>query len=166
MTGQTIRETLAALGVVGSLLFVGLEIRASTTQARAAAYQEIGLATALTHLEIDDRLAELGVAALDADAIAEWSPVDWHRQFREFLGVFRIWETLHLQIEQGVLPAEALSRLGWSNGPNVMWQMPAFVCLWPAIRPNTSDQLVGLIEASRPPDLMPCTAIVSGVWPE
>ena len=166
MKGQTVRETLAALGVVGSLLFVGLEIRASTNQARAAAYQEIGLATAMTHLEIDDRLAELGVAALDEAAIAEWSSVDWHRQFREYLGVFRVWETLHLQVEQNVLPDEALDRLGWSNGPTVMWQMPAFVCLWPAIRPNTSDQLIGLIEAARPSDLKPCSATVSGVWPE
>ena len=166
MKGQTIRETFATLGVIGSLLFVGLEIRASTNQARAAAYQEIGLATAMTHLEVDDREAELGVAALDEAAIAQWSSVDWHRQFREYLGVFRVWETLHLQVEQNVLPDEALDRLGWSNGPNVMWQMPAFVCLWPAIRPNTSDQLIGLIEAARPSDLQPCSAAVSGVWPE
>ena len=120
----------------------------------------------MTHLEVDDRLAELSVAGLDDAAIAEWSPVDWHRQFRYLLGVFRIWETLYLQIEQGVLPAEALDRLGWGNGPHVMWQGRDFVCLWPAIRPNTSDQLTALIEAARPSDLVPCSATVSGVWPE
>jgi hypothetical protein len=166
MKGQTIRETFATLGVIGSLLFVGLEIRASTNQARAAAYQEIGLATAMTHLEVDDREAELGVESLDEAAIADWSPVEWHRSFREYIGVFRIWETLHLQVEQNVLPEEALDRLGWSNGPNVMWQLPAFVCLWPAIRPNTSDELIALIEAARPSDLAPCSATVSGVWPD
>jgi hypothetical protein len=166
MNGQTVRETLAALGVVGSLLFVGLEIRASTNQARAAAYQEIGLATALTHMEIDDRRVRLGVESFSDAALAEWTPFDWHLQFREYLGVFRIWETLHLQVEQGVLPAEALDRLGWGNGANVMWQNRGFVCLWPAIRPNTSEQLIALIEEARPSDFVPCTATVSGVWPE
>src|SRR5687768_11764576 len=41
MTGQALRETLGFMGVVGSLLFVGLEIRQNTRVARAEAYRSI-----------------------------------------------------------------------------------------------------------------------------
>jgi len=37
MSGRAVRETLAALGVIASLVFVGAEIRQNTTVARATA---------------------------------------------------------------------------------------------------------------------------------
>ncbi len=40
MTGKAIRETLGFLGVIGSMLFVGLEIRQNNTALRASAIQE------------------------------------------------------------------------------------------------------------------------------
>lgn len=40
MSGKTIRETLGFLGVIASLIFVGLEIHQNTLAARAAAIQE------------------------------------------------------------------------------------------------------------------------------
>ena len=48
MSSKAIREALAALGVIASLLFVGFEIRQNTMVARASAYQAIGVATAAT----------------------------------------------------------------------------------------------------------------------
>jgi hypothetical protein len=41
-----VRETLAALGVIASMVFVGLEIRQNNNLAQAAAYQAIGIASA------------------------------------------------------------------------------------------------------------------------
>lgn len=40
------------MGVIGSLIFVGLEIRANTVAARAAAYQQTGSAISNIWLEI------------------------------------------------------------------------------------------------------------------
>ncbi|UCC24384.1 MAG: hypothetical protein JSU98_11680 [Gemmatimonadales bacterium] len=40
MTGKTARETLGTLGVIASLVFVGLEIQQNTQAVRAAAIQE------------------------------------------------------------------------------------------------------------------------------
>lgn len=42
MSGEALRETLGFIGVVASLVFVGIEIRQNTIVARAAAYQDIG----------------------------------------------------------------------------------------------------------------------------
>ena len=83
--------------------------------------------------------------------------------FRNWLGVFRLWETLQLQVEQGVLPVEALDRLGYNNTPNIAWNSFAFVCLWPAIQLNTSQSLIALVEAAVPPDSPSCPVEVSGV---
>jgi hypothetical protein len=47
-------QTLDDLHVVASLVFVGLQIRQSNVQARAAAYQAIGIATSQYHANVDD----------------------------------------------------------------------------------------------------------------
>ena len=57
---KTILELIGAGAVVLGLIFVGLELRQSTIAARAAAYQELGIATAdiwylqSTHRELND----------------------------------------------------------------------------------------------------------------
>jgi len=45
MLSKTVRETLAVVGVIGSMAFVGMQIRESNIQARASAYAAIGIAT-------------------------------------------------------------------------------------------------------------------------
>jgi hypothetical protein len=41
MSGKAIRETLAALGVIASMVFVGLEIRQNTVAVRGTTHQEL-----------------------------------------------------------------------------------------------------------------------------
>jgi hypothetical protein len=58
MLSKSLRETLAVVGVIGSMAFVGMQIRESNIQARAAAYSAIGIATSdftvrSTHTSID-----------------------------------------------------------------------------------------------------------------
>ncbi len=47
-----IGEAIAVIGVIGSLIFVGLEVRQNTIQSRAEAYQSIGLATSLDWIAV------------------------------------------------------------------------------------------------------------------
>lgn len=54
-----IRQSVAAAGVVASLAFVGMQIRQSNIQARAAAYQAIGIATSEFHRSFDARMNRL-----------------------------------------------------------------------------------------------------------
>src|SRR5580765_4788239 len=49
ISSGTIRQSVAAVGVITSLAFVGMQIRESNIQARAAAYQAIGISTAEFH---------------------------------------------------------------------------------------------------------------------
>jgi hypothetical protein len=163
MSWRLLSETLAAIGVVASLVFVGFEIRANTTQARAAAYQEIGIATAGLHLDVDEWEVRLFVEQFDASSMASWSPEDWHRIFRNWLGVFRIWETLQRQVDLGVLDATDIEAMGFGNTPNIAWDSVAFRCFWPAVQANTSLELVALMEAAAPLDVDDCPVEVLGV---
>lgn len=43
---RDVGEAVALLGVIASLVFVGLELRETRIAARAAAYQELGIAVA------------------------------------------------------------------------------------------------------------------------
>src|SRR5262249_45191922 len=56
MSSRTIRQSIGAAGVIASLAFVGMQIRQSNIQARAAAYQTIGIATSEFHRSFDARL--------------------------------------------------------------------------------------------------------------
>jgi hypothetical protein len=163
MSWNRVRDTLGAVGVVASLVFVGFEIRANTTQARAAAYQEIGIATAGLHLNLDEWAVRLAVEQQHAARVASWSPEDWHRMFRTWLGTFRIWETLQRQVALGVLDGDAIDAMGFSNTANIAWGSVAFRCFWPAFRQNTSAELIEIMEAAAPPDLPACPVEVVGV---
>lgn len=68
MSAAAIRETLGFIGVVGSLIFVGIEIQQNTKVARAAAYQEIGFtaADAYRTMSLDREWAELNLLASDS----------------------------------------------------------------------------------------------------
>ena len=72
MSGKAIRETLAALGVIASMVFVGMEIRTSNVQARAAAYQAIGIATAEWHDRFDGlgRISQRGAGGNRSPSVA------------------------------------------------------------------------------------------------
>ena len=163
MPWRLLSETVAAIGVVASLIFVGFEIRANTTQARASAFQEIGIATASLHLNLDEWAVRLSIEQNDASSIASWAPEDWHRSFRNWLGIFRVWETLQRQVDLGLLEAADIEAMGFGNTPNVAWGSVAFRCFWPAVRANTSSDLVALMESSAPPDANDCPVEVLGV---
>ena len=103
MSGKAVREILGFLGVIASLAFVGLQVRQSNIQARAAAYQEIGIATADWHQGMDETLLRLSREAEYAEAITRWDAMDWEAYSRKWLAGVRLGETVLLQVEQGLL---------------------------------------------------------------
>ncbi len=112
MWNKESRELIGLALLAASMVFVGLEIRQGNLQARAAAYQAIGIATAEFHRKFDERLARLAVESRDPGRIANWSEADWESYYRNWLESMRLFETMLIQIEQGILPANSLDRLG------------------------------------------------------
>ena len=156
LSSRLIRQSVAAAGVVASLTFVGLQIRQSNIQARASAYQGIGIATSEFHRSFDARMNRLATESAYPEAIKKWTLEDWERTERMFTADLRMLETILLQVEQGLLPPDATSRLGYNWGP--ILGNPAFACVWPELRTQVGPSLRKFIEDSTPEaQRVPCT---------
>ena len=139
-------ETIAALGVIASMVFVGLQIRMSNIQARAAAYAAIGIATSEFHRAFDARLNRLWTESEYPEAVQRWTLADWESTERTATADLRMLETILLQVEQGLLPADATARLGYNWG--AVLGNPAYACLWPELRTQVGPSVRKHVEDS------------------
>src|ERR1700745_4331174 len=94
ISGRTIRQSVAAAGVVASLAFVGMQIRQSNIQARAAAYQAIGIATSQFHRSFDARMNRLATESEYPEAVKRWTLEDWETTERMLSADLRMLETV------------------------------------------------------------------------
>jgi len=145
-SSRTLRQTATAAGVILSLGFVGMQIRESNRQARAAAYQAIGISTAEFHRSFTPRMNRLATESEYPEAIKRWTLEDWETVERAYTADLRMLETILLQVEQGLLPSDATSRLGYHWGP--ILSNPAMACLWPELRTNLGPSVRKFIEDS------------------
>lgn len=134
MSGKAIRETLAALGVIASMVFVGLEIRQNNRLAQAAAYQAIGIATSQYWQNRDERVNRLYTESRYPEAISHWTLADWEMYQSNMLGGLNMLATVNLQVRLDLLDADAVERLGYTLDDHRGLATPGFVCLWPTIR--------------------------------
>lgn len=125
MSRQAVREVVGFVGVMASLLFVGLEIRqnnaiarAQTRQALTSEYREFWMALAL-----DDRLDEVRGPSLGGEDTRE-SIVQWVRM--------RLLENVYHQYREGVVDESVFDGYGWRGDPE--FQTPEFVEWWGARR--------------------------------
>jgi hypothetical protein len=148
MTSEAKRETFAAVGVIVSMVFVGLQIRQSNVQAKAAAYQSIGIATQQYFLNRGARVIRLYTEADYPEALSRWTLGDWEVYSNDMLSGLRMMETVQLQVSQDLLDREAMESLGYSLDDHQALATPGFVCLWPTIRGAVGAALRDLIDGS------------------
>ena len=145
-----IGEAVAVVGVVASLVFVGLELRQSRIASQAAAYQELGIAIADNWMgRANDReLNDLILVAATGDS-ASWAALDASDLYlvRSYaVANIRLYETAYLQVEQDLLGVDALDRLGWTNLLNSQF----LERVWPDARPMVSPAFAAYLEAEQP----------------
>jgi hypothetical protein len=66
-------------------------------------------------------------------------------------------ETLLLQVEQGVLDANALDQLGYTLKVNEALVTPGFQCIWPDLKRSVGSSLRDLIDTTLQADRFNCT---------
>lgn len=147
---RDIGEAIAVLDVAASLVFVGLELRENRIAARAAAYQELGIAVAENWMgRANDReLNDLVLFATTADS-ATWADVDPSDVYllRSYVVAnICLFETVHLQVEQQLLDEDALERLGWTG----FLDSRLLERTWPEVRPMVTPAFATYLEAQRP----------------
>ena len=130
---KTYVELVGIFGIIIPLVFVGIELRDSNLQARAAAFQAIGIATSEFHQTMDDRINLLFEQAFDEEAIKTWSYIDWLAADRRVRADLRLFETALLQVDQGLLDEAAIVNLGFAAFGENWLAIPAAACLWPRL---------------------------------
>jgi hypothetical protein len=140
-------EVLGLVAVAVSLVFVGLEVRQNTIASRAAAYQEHGshLSDQWLALAQDPVLTRLYLA--NKDNWDELTEIEKAQLAYVWIASFRSYETILLQVEEGLLDQDAMDRLGWGEAfdPGFQVQM-----LWPDIKRNLNPHIREHLEAKFP----------------
>ena len=125
---RTVIEIIGFHSVVGSLAFVGVEIRQNTSAVRGATNQAISdqVGELMLTIATDYNLAELVKRLYDGETQNQFDPVDDMRLFMTIMTGLRRIENIFLQIEDGILDDRAFDRIGLSfyrsNYGREIWQ--------------------------------------------
>lgn len=125
---RTVVEIIGFLSLVGSLAFVGVEIRQNTSAVRGATNQAISdqVGELMLTIATDDNLARLVKRLYDGETQAQFDPVDDMRLYMTIMTGLRRVENIFLQIEDGILDDRAFDRIGLSfyrsNYGQEIWQ--------------------------------------------
>ena len=113
---RTIVEIIGFLSLVGSLAFVGVEIRQNTSAVRGATNQAISdqVGELMLTIATDDNLARLVKRLYDGETQDQFDPVDDMRLYMTIMTGLRRVENIFLQIEDGILDDRAFDRIGLS----------------------------------------------------
>lgn len=123
-------RTLAALGVILSLLFVGWEIRQNTQVSRAAAIQATGeqIIQWQTELATDADYIRVITFLRTGGSFAELSPEDQQRYGYAVSATVRIMENRYRQMRMGIIDPEDLGAYGGTSNPN--WFRSEYFLAW------------------------------------
>lgn len=111
-----ISEIVGAVAIIASLIFVGSEIRQNTNALRTATTQSIAEQINTINLEYatDENLPRLFALMFEGKSQDAFSPTDQVRLEMAILVGLRRIENIYLQVEEGVLHKDALSRVGYT----------------------------------------------------
>ncbi len=137
-------EFVGAIAVVATLLYLAIQVRNSTVQARASAYQATGIALGQYFLSMDDRTLRLINEANYSEALLRWTLADWEKFRQSHIAALRMLEGIHLQ--QGLLGSDAMERFGITIDSNEAVNTPGFRCIWPDLRSAVGPSLRILID--------------------
>ena len=142
----SIVELVGFIGIIGSLVFVGVQIRQNTIAARASAYQQMGAAVSeiwLSTAQDPDR-AVLTMRFFE-DTNPKFTPAEEAVVINQSIGAFRQLETTWRQVQLGLLDAKVLEAFGWSAEGGAASTLNTRR-LWPRIAPHMSPDFRTYLE--------------------
>ncbi len=120
MNWRTFGEITAVLSVVLSLIFVGLELRASSAIARSEAYNtfSIRLSEVAEYMASNPEMTELVVRANGGELPSDFSEVENYQMRNNYTALIRVWEGLFRTVEEGILTPDYLEIMGQGGAFN------------------------------------------------
>jgi len=157
---KDVLEIVGITAVVLSLAFVGYEIRQNTIASRAAAYQAIGIAGAVA---LDSWAHDEQMWRLQRKKADDMNAADWERFAMKMKVFARLGETVHLQVEQGLLSPDAMELLGYRGWIDFL-KYPKTACIWPLIRAEVGTPFREFVEANRSVEEFECSSFDIPSW--
>jgi len=114
MQKRNIIEIVGIVSVVGSLVFVGIEVKQNTSAVRGATQQAVSSQVSEMYRIVSEseRIAELINRALKGASKSDLSEADYVSFWNfQMMGLRRI-ENIYLQYKNGLLTEDAFSRIG------------------------------------------------------
>ena len=136
-------EIVGILGVVFSLVFVGLEIRQNTKVAKAEAYRSFMTEMNESYAALTDSSYAAFQVRVAPMRKSELTDVEFFQVFGSFMVLMRTYEGLHKQVTSGVLDRSALLLMSQSN-----WDTPIWRDVWPNVSRNLTPDFVSYFEAT------------------
>jgi hypothetical protein len=145
MTRRTIREGLAAIGVIVSLIFVGTEIRQNTIAIQGATRNELASSARdmLMVIASNPELASVWRRWLAGEAL---SPDEQIMAWNTATAYLRGLENVFLQVEAGSVDETALVGYGLGAAAGVA-RSPHFLAYWEMSRGGFHPDFVSAFEA-------------------
>ena len=141
-------EILGVIAVVLSLIFVGLELQQSTIASRSAAYQELGIATAeYWYLLANNRELNDLVTSIDSGTLDDYRNLnesDRRLVVSLTIGSLRAFETVYLQVDQGLLDPSAMESLGY----DAFTRSGILNILWCDVKPFVGTSFINYLESN------------------
>lgn len=144
-----IAELIGALGVIASLIFVGLQVRQNTRSLRAATYDSL---VGSNGEWLKALIGDPTLASSFEEAVADWSRVSESERPRVMYlltQLFRQWENTFFQHRQGTLDP-GLWRT-WSHIIVSYFHQPGLQEWWKLRRHAYSAEFAEFLESSAPP---------------
>lgn len=144
MSAKSIGEALAAIGVIASLVFVGLEIQQNTAVARAQTRQALteDLRDFIMTLSADEALFDLFHERFETTYKGS---SDDRRADYVMYARLRMVENVFLQVDEGVVDESIFLSYGWSQQP--VFMSTQFRDWWPKHRTRFNPAFVDAFEA-------------------
>ena len=118
MSGKAIGEALAAAGVIGSLLFVGIEVRQNTAAVRGATLQAISDAyTSYIHTNsLDPEYREVELLVFEGTSMDDLTAAQRHFLVTNLISWIGMLENTYRQNRLGLVSDAVFDGYGWNRG--------------------------------------------------
>ena len=143
-------QLVGTLGVIASLVFVGVQIRQNTKATRAQVHESItsgyqaAAQSVTTHAEVFAR----GIAATP-ESFSAFSEADKMTYFGVIFGFFKHFENMHAQYENGYVDPESWT--AWSEHMLMYFHQPGVQVWWSLRKGTFRPSFRAFLETTPPP---------------
>ena len=138
---RTVTELIAAVSIVTSLIFVGIELRENSAIARSNAYSvyAVSVSESQSALAAEPILLPIMRRAFTGELPSEFDEDEYFRAYLEFQSIVRLHEGLFRSVQEGILEENQLFLLSATDS----FDNPFFRSIWPGrIRNSYTNDFV------------------------